>query len=162
MFPPVSSISNSINSLGYVEVAVIPVGARNIQVMETKPCTSFLGNKILFDPLQDIIIQDVFLYFYLFKPTALKGSYDTYYVNGNWKIQLPGQVDVEGTKVFYDRQGTWERLIAKGPTKEPLHVMVSYLGCVAELEYALHLMYEILNKKIVCLTGIGNSLSKVV
>lgn len=29
--------------LGYVEVAVIPVGARNIQVMETKPCTSFLG-----------------------------------------------------------------------------------------------------------------------
>jgi hypothetical protein len=30
--------------LGYVEVAVIPVGARNIQVMETKPCTSFLGN----------------------------------------------------------------------------------------------------------------------
>ena len=55
---------------------------------------------------------------------ALKGSYDTYYVNGNWKIQLPGQVDVEGTKVIYDRKGTWERLIAKGPTKEPLHVMV--------------------------------------
>lgn len=56
--------------------------------------------------------------------TALKGRYDTYYVNGNWKIQLPGQVDVEGTKVIYDRKGTWERLIAKGPTTEPMHVMV--------------------------------------
>lgn len=69
--------------------------------------------------------QGLFIHFELyFMNPALKGSYDTYYVNGNWKIQLPGQVDVEGTKVLYDRKGTWERLIAKGPTKEPLHVMV--------------------------------------
>jgi hypothetical protein len=67
------------------------------------------------------------VYIFVFNSSALKGSYDTYYVNGNWKIQLPGQVDVEGTKVIYDRKGTWERLIAKGPTKEPLHVMVRAL-----------------------------------
>ncbi|CAB4017112.1 A disintegrin and metallo ase with thrombospondin motifs 17-like, partial [Paramuricea clavata] len=104
----IEGIFNQLSGSGYVEVAVIPVGARNIKVMETKPCTSFL---------------------------ALKGSYDTYYVNGNWKIQLPGQVDVEGTKVIYDRKGTWERLVAKGPTKEALHVMVLYHGYNLGIKY---------------------------
>ena len=33
---------------GYVEAAVIPKGARSITVRESKPCTSFLGEVLLY------------------------------------------------------------------------------------------------------------------
>lgn len=55
---------------------------------------------------------------------ALKGARGTYHINGNWKIELPGEFDVDGTIVYYQRKGTQETFFTKGPTKEPLHIMV--------------------------------------
>ena len=59
-------------------------------------------------------------------PLALKGERGTYHINGNWKIELPGEFDVDGTIVYYQRKGTQETFFAKGPTKEPLHIMVRF------------------------------------
>eukprot|EP00794_Sanderia_malayensis_P009892 gene9892-10905_t len=84
---------------GYVTAAVIPPGAKNVIVQEEKPCASFL---------------------------ALKGDHDTYHINGNWKIELPGEFDIDGTIVYYHRKGTQEEFFAKGPTREPLHIMVLF------------------------------------
>ncbi|XP_031561607.1 A disintegrin and metalloproteinase with thrombospondin motifs 7-like isoform X2 [Actinia tenebrosa] len=99
---------NQLAGKGYVEAALIPKGARAILVTEVKPCTSFL---------------------------ALRSRIDKYYINGNKKIELPGDFDAEGTIFKYFRSGTWERLIAKGPTTTPFHIMVLYNGFNLGIKY---------------------------
>ncbi|XP_020914481.1 A disintegrin and metalloproteinase with thrombospondin motifs 19 [Exaiptasia diaphana] len=99
---------NQLAGRGYVEAALIPKGARNINVNEVKPCTSFL---------------------------ALRSQTDRYYINGNRKIQLPGMFEAEGTIFKYTRRGTWERLVAKGPTTTPFHIMVLYNGFNLGVKY---------------------------
>ncbi|KAK1798553.1 hypothetical protein P4O66_006846, partial [Electrophorus voltai] len=81
---------------GYIEAAVIPIGARRIKVVEDKPSHSFL---------------------------ALKDS-SKRSINNDWKIELPGEFELAGTTVRYVRRGLWEKMSAKGPTKSPLHLMV--------------------------------------
>ena len=56
---------------------------------------------------------------------ALRADAGTYYINGNWRIQLPGDVKADGTVFRYLRKGTLEKIIARGPINEPLHIMVS-------------------------------------
>lgn len=63
------------------------------------------------------------LSFYIF-PTALKDS-SKRSINSDWKIELPGEFELAGTTVRYVRRGLWEKMSAKGPTKTPLHLMVS-------------------------------------
>ncbi|XP_022778357.1 A disintegrin and metalloproteinase with thrombospondin motifs 19-like [Stylophora pistillata] len=92
----------------YVEAAVIPEGARSITITESKPCTSFL---------------------------ALRADAGTYYINGNWRIQLPGDVNADGTIFRYMRKGTLEKIVARGPTNAPLHIMVLYYGFNLGVEY---------------------------
>lgn len=46
-------------------------------------------------------------------------------INSDWKIQLPGEFQIAGTIVRYVRRGLWEKISAKGPTKTPLHLMVT-------------------------------------
>ena len=46
-------------------------------------------------------------------------------INSDWKIELPGEFQIAGTTVRYVRRGLWEKISAKGPTKMPLHLMVS-------------------------------------
>uniref|UniRef100_A0AAY4EAH8 ADAM metallopeptidase with thrombospondin type 1 motif, 17 n=1 Tax=Denticeps clupeoides TaxID=299321 RepID=A0AAY4EAH8_9TELE len=87
---------NHTRGTGYIEAAVIPVGARRIKVMEDKPSHSFL---------------------------ALKDS-SKRSINSDWKIELPGEFELAGTTVRYVRRGLWEKMSAKGPTKTPLHLMV--------------------------------------
>ncbi|CAH3196092.1 unnamed protein product, partial [Porites evermanni] len=99
---------NQLAGSGYVEAAVIPKGARSITVRESKPCTSFL---------------------------ALRADAGTYYINGNWRIQLPGDVKADGTVFRYLRKGTLEKIIARGPINEPLHIMVLYYGFNFGVEY---------------------------
>ncbi|XP_078378045.1 A disintegrin and metalloproteinase with thrombospondin motifs 19-like [Oculina patagonica] len=99
---------NQLAGSGYVEAAVIPEGARSISISESKPCTSFL---------------------------ALRADAGTYYINGNWRIQLPGDVNADGTIFRYMRKGTLEKIIARGPTNAPLHIMVLYYGFNLGVEY---------------------------
>ncbi|XP_035381590.1 A disintegrin and metalloproteinase with thrombospondin motifs 17 isoform X2 [Electrophorus electricus] len=87
---------NHTRGMGYIEAAVIPIGARRIKVVEDKPSHSFL---------------------------ALKDS-SKRSINNDWKIELPGEFELAGTTVRYVRRGLWEKMSAKGPTKSPLHLMV--------------------------------------
>ncbi|KAL4613274.1 A disintegrin and metalloproteinase with thrombospondin motifs 17 [Arapaima gigas] len=87
---------NHTKGMGYIEAAVIPVGARRIKIVEDKPSHSFLA-------LRD----------------SSKRS-----INNDWKIELPGEFQLAGTTVRYVRRGLWEKMSAKGPTKSPLHLMV--------------------------------------
>lgn len=57
---------------------------------------------------------------------ALRADAGTYYINGNWRIQLPGDVKADGTVFRYLRKGTLEKIIARGPINEPLHIMVGF------------------------------------
>ncbi|ELK03127.1 A disintegrin and metalloproteinase with thrombospondin motif 19 [Pteropus alecto] len=87
---------NHTRGAGYVEVLVIPTGARRIKVVEEKPAHSYLA-------LRDTGKQSI---------------------NSDWKIEHSGAFNLAGTTVHYVRRGLWEKLSAKGPTTSPLHLLV--------------------------------------
>ncbi|XP_017295744.1 A disintegrin and metalloproteinase with thrombospondin motifs 17 [Kryptolebias marmoratus] len=101
---------NHTKGMGYVEAVVIPAGAQRIKVVEDKPLQSFL---------------------------ALKDS-GRRSINGDWKIELPGDFQLAGTTVRYVRRGLWEKISAKGPTKTPLHLMVLLFH---DQSYGIHYEY---------------------
>uniref|UniRef100_A0A8C2SAH9 ADAM metallopeptidase with thrombospondin type 1 motif 19 n=1 Tax=Capra hircus TaxID=9925 RepID=A0A8C2SAH9_CAPHI len=87
---------NHTRGAGYVEVLVIPAGARRIKVVEEKPAHSYLA-------LRDTEKQSI---------------------NSDWKIEHSGAFNIAGTTVHYVRRGLWEKISAKGPTTTPLHLLV--------------------------------------
>ncbi|XP_023110554.1 A disintegrin and metalloproteinase with thrombospondin motifs 19 isoform X4 [Felis catus] len=87
---------NHTRGAGYVEVLVIPAGARRIKVVEEKPAHSYLA-------LRDTGKQSI---------------------NSDWKIEHSGAFNLAGTTVHYVRRGLWEKISAKGPTTSPLHLLV--------------------------------------
>ncbi|CAH7022422.1 Adamts19 [Phodopus roborovskii] len=87
---------NHTRGAGYVEVLVIPAGARRIKVVEGKPAHSYLA-------LRDASKQSI---------------------NSDWKIEHSGTFNLAGTTVHYIRRGLWEKISAKGPTTTPLHLLV--------------------------------------
>ena len=70
---------------------------------------------------------------------ALRADAGTYYINGNWRIQLPGDVKADGTVFRYLRKGTLEKIIARGPINEPLHIMVSFAFTLSPYEISFYL-----------------------
>lgn len=81
---------------GYNEVAMIPAGATHIRVTDNS--RNYL---------------------------ALQNGRSQFVINGNWKISVPGEYNVAGTKLLYRRSAdTWESFEVPGPTKEDLHLMV--------------------------------------
>ncbi|MBZ3891382.1 A disintegrin and metalloproteinase with thrombospondin motifs 19 [Sciurus carolinensis] len=87
---------NHTRGAGYIEVLVIPAGARRIKVVEEKPAHSYLA-------LRDSGKQSI---------------------NSDWKIEHSGAFNLAGTTVHYVRRGLWEKISAKGPTTTPLHLLV--------------------------------------
>ncbi|KAJ8285307.1 hypothetical protein GJAV_G00025360 [Gymnothorax javanicus] len=85
---------------GYVDVGLIPQGARDILVEEVQESGNFL---------------------------ALRGK-DTeeYYLNGRYIIQWNGEYEAAGTTFFYERKGNLENLTASGPTKEPIMIQLLF------------------------------------
>ncbi|XP_019744003.1 A disintegrin and metalloproteinase with thrombospondin motifs 12 isoform X2 [Hippocampus comes] len=79
---------------GYVDVGVIPEGARDILVKEIEEAGNFLALR-------------------------RQGSED-YFLNGNYIIQWNGEYQAGGTTFYYERSGNMENLTAPGPTKEPV------------------------------------------
>lgn len=58
---------------------------------------------------------------------ALQNGRSQFVINGNWKINIPGEYNVAGTKLLYRRSAdTWESFEVPGPTKEDLHIMVNF------------------------------------
>ncbi|XP_069572081.1 ADAMTS-like protein 5 isoform X1 [Brachyistius frenatus] len=81
---------------GYNEVAMIPAGATHIRVTDNS--RNYL---------------------------ALQNGHSQFVINGNWKISVPGEYTVAGTKLLYRRSAdTWESFEVPGPTQEDLHLMV--------------------------------------
>uniref|UniRef100_A0A3Q0S3D0 ADAMTS like 5 n=1 Tax=Amphilophus citrinellus TaxID=61819 RepID=A0A3Q0S3D0_AMPCI len=56
---------------------------------------------------------------------SLQNGRSQFVINGNWKISVPGEYNVAGTKLVYRRSAdTWESFEVPGPTQEDLHLMV--------------------------------------
>ncbi|KAM4826128.1 A disintegrin and metalloproteinase with thrombospondin motifs 7 [Thomomys bottae] len=86
--------------LGYVDVARIPAGAREIVVQELDEAANFL---------------------------ALRGEDpDRYFLNGGWTIQWSGVYHAAGTAFTYARAGHRENLTAPGPTREPVWIQLLF------------------------------------
>uniref|UniRef100_A0A8C7LE99 ADAMTS like 5 n=1 Tax=Oncorhynchus kisutch TaxID=8019 RepID=A0A8C7LE99_ONCKI len=67
---------------------------------------------------------------------ALQNGRSQFVINGNWKISVPGEYSVAGTKLLYKRSvDTWESFEVPGPTMEDLHVMVLVTDRNPGIEY---------------------------
>nr|XP_020449606.1 A disintegrin and metalloproteinase with thrombospondin motifs 12-like [Monopterus albus] len=85
---------------GYVDVGVIPEGARDILVKEVKDAGNFL---------------------------ALKSeASEEYFLNGNYIIQWSGEYEAGGTTFYYERSGNMENLTASGPTNQPIMLQLLF------------------------------------
>nr|XP_054588510.1 ADAMTS-like protein 5 isoform X1 [Nothobranchius furzeri]XP_054588511.1 ADAMTS-like protein 5 isoform X1 [Nothobranchius furzeri]XP_054588513.1 ADAMTS-like protein 5 isoform X1 [Nothobranchius furzeri]XP_054588514.1 ADAMTS-like protein 5 isoform X1 [Nothobranchius furzeri]XP_054588515.1 ADAMTS-like protein 5 isoform X1 [Nothobranchius furzeri] len=92
---------------GYNEVAMIPAGATHIRVTDNS--RNYL---------------------------ALQNGRSQFVINGNWKISVPGEYSVAGTKLLYRRSAdTWESFEVPGPTQEDLHLMVLATERNSGIEY---------------------------
>lgn len=83
---------------GYVDVGLIPAGAREILIEEVAEAANFLALRSE-DP-------------------------DKYFLNGGWTIQWNGDYEVAGTTFTYARMGNRENLTSPGPTSEPVWIQV--------------------------------------
>ncbi|XP_007563600.1 A disintegrin and metalloproteinase with thrombospondin motifs 12 [Poecilia formosa] len=98
---------------GYVDVGVIPEGARDILVREAQEAGNFLALRSV-------------------------GS-DEYFLNGNFIIQWNGEYEAGGTTFYYERSGDMENLTAPGPTKQPvlLQLLFQEKNPGIKLEYTI-------------------------
>lgn len=85
---------------GYIDIGLIPKGARDIRVMEIKAAGNFLAIRSE-DP-------------------------EKYYLNGGFIIQWNGNYKLAGTVFQYDRKGDLERLMAPGPTNESVWLQLLF------------------------------------
>uniref|UniRef100_A0A8C4TMR2 ADAM metallopeptidase with thrombospondin type 1 motif 7 n=1 Tax=Erpetoichthys calabaricus TaxID=27687 RepID=A0A8C4TMR2_ERPCA len=100
--------------LGYVDVGVIPEGAREIRIEEVAEAGNFL---------------------------ALRSSDpDKYFLNGDWTIQWNGDYKVAGTTFTYERNGNLENLTSPGPTLEPVWIQLLFqeTNPGVRYEYTIH------------------------
>ncbi|NWV74759.1 ATS7 metalloproteinase, partial [Dasyornis broadbenti] len=86
--------------LGYVDIGIIPVGAREIRIEEVAEAGNFLALRSE-DP-------------------------EKYFLNGGWTIQWNGDYRVAGTTFTYKRTGNWENLTSPGPTIEPVWIQLLF------------------------------------
>ncbi|XP_029296255.1 A disintegrin and metalloproteinase with thrombospondin motifs 12-like [Cottoperca gobio] len=85
---------------GYVDVGVIPEGARDILVKEVAEAGNFLA-------LRSEAVEE-------------------YFLNGNFIIQWNGEYEAGGTTFYYERSGNMENLTAPGPTKQPVMLQLLF------------------------------------
>ncbi|XP_029111790.1 ADAMTS-like protein 5 [Scleropages formosus] len=103
-----------VGPFGYSEVAMIPAGATHIRVTDNS--RNYL---------------------------ALQNGRSQFVINGNWRISVPGEYSVAGTKLLYRRSAdTWESFEVSGPTQEDLHVMVLSTDKNPGIEYEYWLPRE--------------------
>jgi papilin len=88
--------------LGYHDILLIPQGATNIHVRERRPSNNYL---------------------------AIRNRQGTYYLNGNWRIDIPRTFTIAGSIWHYDRtpQGfaAPDSISCIGPVTEPVYIVVS-------------------------------------
>ncbi|KAG1925552.1 A disintegrin and metalloproteinase with thrombospondin motifs [Pimephales promelas] len=86
--------------LGYVDIGLIPEGARDIRIEEVAEAENYL---------------------------ALRSSDpDKYFLNGGWTIQWNGEYKGAGTVFTYERTGQLENISSPGPTMEPVWIQLLF------------------------------------
>ncbi|XP_029961195.1 A disintegrin and metalloproteinase with thrombospondin motifs 12-like [Salarias fasciatus] len=88
------------DGFGYVDVGVIPVGARDILVKEMEEAGNFLALR--------------------------SAASEEYFLNGNYIIQWNGEYEAGGTTFYYERKGNIENLTAPGPITEPVMLQLLF------------------------------------
>lgn len=83
---------------GYVDIGLIPEGARDIRIEEVAEAENYLALRSN-DP-------------------------DKYFLNGGWTIQWNGEYKAAGTVFTYERTGQLENISSPGPTMEPVWIQV--------------------------------------
>uniref|UniRef100_A0A8C8RNY0 ADAM metallopeptidase with thrombospondin type 1 motif 12 n=1 Tax=Pelusios castaneus TaxID=367368 RepID=A0A8C8RNY0_9SAUR len=96
----VKMMFNQSEGLGYVDIGLIPKGARNIRVVEVGEAGNFLAVRSE-DP-------------------------EKYYLNGGFIIQWNGEYKLAGTTFQYERKGDLENLTASGPTNESVWIQLLF------------------------------------
>uniref|UniRef100_A0A2K6FAE1 A disintegrin and metalloproteinase with thrombospondin motifs 7 n=1 Tax=Propithecus coquereli TaxID=379532 RepID=A0A2K6FAE1_PROCO len=110
----VSGTFEEAEGLGYVDVGLIPAGAREIRIEEVAEAANFLALRSE-DP-------------------------EKYFLNGGWTIQWNGDYPVAGTTFTYARTGNWENLTSPGPTSEPVWIQLLFQESNpgVRYEYTIH------------------------
>ncbi|XP_032955861.1 A disintegrin and metalloproteinase with thrombospondin motifs 7 [Rhinolophus ferrumequinum] len=110
----VSGTFQEAEGLGYVDVGLIPAGAREIRIEELAEAANFLALRSE-DP-------------------------EKYFLNGGWTIQWNGEYEVAGTTFTYARTGNWENLTSPGPTNEPVWIQLLFQESNpgVRYEYTIH------------------------
>uniref|UniRef100_A0A6Q2XHC9 ADAM metallopeptidase with thrombospondin type 1 motif 7 n=1 Tax=Esox lucius TaxID=8010 RepID=A0A6Q2XHC9_ESOLU len=100
--------------LGYVDIGLIPEGARDIRIEEVAEAGNFLALRSD-DP-------------------------DKYFLNGGWTIQWNGEYKAAGTVFTYERTGHLENLTSPGPTLEPVWIQLLFqeTNPGVRYEYTIH------------------------
>lgn len=83
---------------GYVDIGLIPEGAREIRIQEVAEAGNFLALR--------------------------SDNPNKYFLNGGWTIQWNGDYKAAGAVFTYERTGHLENLTSPGPTTEPLWIQV--------------------------------------
>lgn len=86
--------------LGYVDIGLIPEGARDIRIEEMAEAGNFLALR--------------------------SDTPNKYFLNGGWTIQWNGEYKAAGTVFTYERTGQLENLTSPGPTMEPLWIQLLF------------------------------------
>ncbi|KAM5291756.1 LOW QUALITY PROTEIN: A disintegrin and metalloproteinase with thrombospondin motifs 7 [Ctenodactylus gundi] len=109
-----SRIFEKAEGLGYVDVGLIPAGARDILIEEVAEAANFLALRSE-DP-------------------------DKYFLNGGWTIQWSGDYHLAGTTFTYARMGHRENLTSSGPTREPVWIQLLFQESNpgVRYEYTIH------------------------
>uniref|UniRef100_A0A673XA23 ADAM metallopeptidase with thrombospondin type 1 motif 7 n=1 Tax=Salmo trutta TaxID=8032 RepID=A0A673XA23_SALTR len=100
--------------LGYVDIGLIPEGARDIRIEEVAEAGNFLALRSD-DP-------------------------GKYFLNGGWTIQWNGEYKAAGTVFTYERTGQLENLTSPGPTLEPVWIQLLFqeTNPGVRYEYTIH------------------------
>uniref|UniRef100_A0A8B9L350 ADAM metallopeptidase with thrombospondin type 1 motif 7 n=1 Tax=Astyanax mexicanus TaxID=7994 RepID=A0A8B9L350_ASTMX len=108
--------------LGYVDIGLIPEGARDIHIEEVAEAGNFLALRSN-DP-------------------------EKYFLNGGWTIQWNGEYKAAGTVFTYERTGQLENLTSPGPTMEPVWIQLLFQETNPGVRYEYTISREILPESI--------------
>ncbi|XP_066504179.1 A disintegrin and metalloproteinase with thrombospondin motifs 7 [Hoplias malabaricus] len=108
--------------LGYVDIGLIPEGARDIRIEEVAEAGNFLALRSN-DP-------------------------EKYFLNGDWTIQWNGEYKAAGTVFTYERSGQLENLTSPGPTMEPVWIQLLFQETNPGVRYEYTINRESLQESI--------------
>ncbi|TTA54982.1 A disintegrin and metalloproteinase with thrombospondin motifs 7 [Bagarius yarrelli] len=106
--------------LGYVDIGLIPEGARDIRIEEVAESGNYLALR--------------------------SNNPEKYFLNGDWTIQWTGEYKAAGTVFMYERTGQLENLTSPGPTMEPVWIQLLFQEKNPGVRYQYTISRDVLNE----------------